>query len=162
MLKTRSENPKAALLMLFLNAVREEENDNPISLDRTAMAQYNQQIRKCFGIKQPVIDAAMGKGGWGAFQHMTSPNFTLVTDFLNLCGDFDVYFKRFLNSADPHSGASMYDLARRHGMRMRSQHSIIAPWPYRITRETTEAKFKTLVSESTSGHERYLELERAY
>jgi hypothetical protein len=162
MLRTRSENPKAALLMLFLNAVREEENKSPVSFDRTAMAQHSKQIRKYFGIKQPVIDAAMGKGGWGALQHMTSPDFALVTDFLNLCGNFDVYFKRFLNSADPRSGTSMYELARRHGMRIRSQHSIIAPWPYRITRETTESKFKTLVSESTCGHERYLEFERAY
>jgi hypothetical protein len=36
MLKAKSENPKATLLMLFLNAVREEESKS--SPDLTAMA----------------------------------------------------------------------------------------------------------------------------
>lgn len=161
MLKAKSENPKATLLMLFLNAVREEESESRDSLDPTAMAHRGRQIKRYLDIKQPIIDAAMGKGGMSAMQYMTSPDFTLVTDSLNLCGDFDAYFKRFLKSADPHKGTSMYDLARQHGMRIKSKHTIIEPWPYRLTEKTTKEEFKVLLSESTCGHERYMEFERA-
>ena len=159
MLKAKPENPKATLLMLFLNVVREEESES--SPDLTAMAHRGRQIKRYLDIKQPIIDAAMGKGGMSAMQYMTSPDFILVTDSLNLCGDFDAYFKRFLKSADPHKGTSMYDLAHQHGMRIKSKHTIIEPWPYRLTEKTTKEEFKVLLSESTCGHERYMEFEKA-
>jgi hypothetical protein len=161
MLKAKSENPKATLLMLFLNAVREEDSKSRDNLDLTAMAHRGHQIKRYFDIKQPIIDAAMGKGGMSAMQYMTSADFILVTDSLNLCGDFDAHFKSFLKSADPHKGTSMYDLARQHGMRIKSKHTIIEPWPYRLTEKMTKEEFKVLLSESTCGHERYMEFEKA-
>lgn len=160
MLKTRSENPKATLLMLFLNVVVEEENISADKLNPAAMAHRGRQIKKYLDIKQPIMDAAMGKGGMGALRYMYSPDFVLVTQSLDMWGDFEAYFKRFLDRADPREGTSMYDLARQHGMRVKSKHTIIEPWPYRVTEKTTKEEFKILLSGSTCGHERYMEFKR--
>ena len=161
MLKAKSENPKATLLMLFLNAVREEESECKDDRNLTAMADHSSRNKKYLDVKQPIIDAAMGKGEFSAMEYMTSPDVILVTDALNLFGGFDAYFERFLVKADPKLGTFMYNLARQNGMRIKSKHTIIKPWPYRLTDKMTKEEFKVLLSESTCGHERYMEFEKA-
>lgn len=160
MLKPKSKNPKATLVMLFINAVREEEIYSRDNFNILAMTQLGRQVKKYLDIKQPIIDAAVGKGGMGAFQYMTLPEFVLATNALSLFDDFDLYFNKFLKNADRRIGTSMYDLTRQYGMRIKSKHTVVEPWPFRITEKTTKEEFKLLLAENTCGHERYLELEK--
>jgi hypothetical protein len=160
MLKPKSRNPKATLLLLFLNAVREEENHPKNIILEMPVSKRRQQLLKYLDIKPPIIDAALGKGGLSSLQYMSSPDLVVATDALNLLGNFDTYFDRFLESADPYTGTSMYELAHQHGLQIKPNHTIIDRWPYRITEKTTKEKFKTLLLEST-GHERYMEFEKA-
>jgi len=106
MLKAKSENPKATLLMLFLNAVREEESKTGDSTNPKVVSYRTRRITKYLDIEQSIIDAALGKGGMGSMLGKISPDFILLTGCMDLLGNFDEYFKSFLKKADPYTGAS--------------------------------------------------------
>lgn len=161
MLKPKIDNPKATLLLLFLNVVPEEENNSRGSLNPAIIAHRSRQIQKYLDIKQPIIDAAIGKGGLDSIKYFRSADFYLANASLDLFGDFDEYFERFLENPDPQKPASMNELAQRYKMKVKSKHTIIEPWPYRLTEKSTKEEFKNLLSESVCGHERYMEFERA-
>lgn len=46
-------------------------------------------------------------------------------------------------------------------LKLRDEHTIVPPWPYRASEQTTREEFMVLLSEGTCGHERYVELSRA-
>ncbi|KAF2016823.1 hypothetical protein BU24DRAFT_366243 [Aaosphaeria arxii CBS 175.79] len=160
MLKAKSKSPRATLLMLFLNAVREEERYCGGAFNTKTTALFNRVVREYLDVEQTLIDAIMGKGDMSSFKHMLSPDFYLVTGLLDLCGDFDTYFKRFLDQVGSEKGISMSDVARQHGVRIKSENTIMELWPYRLTESMTKEEVMLLLAEGTTGHERYMEFER--
>jgi hypothetical protein len=163
LLKLKSQNPRATLLLLFLNVVREEE-DHSLRRDAVAMARRGRLIRKYFNDTKPqILDAVLGKGGPASMQYITTPELALLTDVMMYWDDFDITFARFLGNADPESEKpiSLKDLAARHGLKIKDKHSIVQPWPYRASERMTRKELDLLVAESTNGHERYIEISRA-
>jgi hypothetical protein len=161
LLKPKSENPRAALLLLFLNVVPEEDDQ---TITRTIMAHRSRLLKKYFSDMQPCfLNAALGEGGPASMQYITTPELVLLVDAMSYWDDFDVKFARFLENADPTSQKpiSLKELAAKHGLRIKDKHTIVPPWPYRASEKMTREEFNVLLAESTCGHERYVELSRA-
>jgi hypothetical protein len=161
LLKPKTQNPRAALLLLFLNVVREEDDQ---IVTRAIMAHRGRLLKKYFSDMEPCfLDAALGKGGPASMQYMTAPELVLLLDAMSYWDDFDVNFARFLENADPTSQRPipLKELAAKHGLRIKDKHTIVPPWPYRASEKMTREEFNVLFAESTCGHERYVELSRA-
>jgi hypothetical protein len=163
LLKSKSQNPRATLLLLFLNVVREEDDHHNTRFNAATMAQRGHLVKKYFSDMKPShVDAALGKGGLASMQYITTPEVVLLTDVMTCWDDFDVSFARFLENADPESEkpVSLKELAIRHGLRIKDKHSIVSPWPYRASEKMTREEFHVLLAESTCGEERYVEVHR--
>ncbi|KAH7413716.1 hypothetical protein DE146DRAFT_761995 [Phaeosphaeria sp. MPI-PUGE-AT-0046c] len=161
LLKPKSQNPRAALLLLFLNIVREENDETTTS---ATMAHRSRMVRKFFSDMDPrLVNAGLGKGGLESMQYITTPEVVLLTDAMTYWDDFDIQFARFLEDADPASWkpVSLKELAARNGLIVRDKHTIMPPWPYRASEHMSREEFNVLLAESTCGHERYVELSRA-
>jgi hypothetical protein len=160
LLKSKSQNPRAVLLLLFLNVVLEEDDHR---ITNAIMARRARLVKKYFSDLKPcLVDAALSKGGLSSMQYLTTPEVVLLTDVMKYWDDFDVSFARFLNDADPTSQkpVSLKELAARYGLRVKDKHSIVPPWPYRASEKMTREEFDVLHAGSTCGHERYIELSR--
>ncbi|OAG01059.1 uncharacterized protein CC84DRAFT_1101145, partial [Paraphaeosphaeria sporulosa] len=161
LLKPKTQNPRAALLLLFLNAVGDEDDQN---VTRAIRAHRGRLMKKYFNYMEPcLVNAALGEGGLASMQYITTPEVVLLTDAMTYWDDFDVNFARFLKNADPASQKpiALKDLAANYGLRIKDKHTIMPPWPYRASENMTREEFDVLLAESTGGHERYVELSRA-
>ena len=148
MLKPKAENPYATLLMLFLNAVREVESE-----EAPDMFRINQLRQFMSNVDSSILNILREPSSMADVSRLSS--------VLNMFGNFDRFFNIFLARPDPYKAGSMDTLTRAHGMKVKMQHTIIEPWPYRVTNSTTKAEFKTMLSQSTRGHERYMEFEKS-
>ncbi|KAL5395027.1 hypothetical protein PMIN03_013038 [Paraphaeosphaeria minitans] len=160
-LKPKTQNPRAALLLLFLNVVGEEDDQ---IITRAIRAHRSRLVKKYFSNMEPcLVNAALGEGGLASMQYITTPEFVLLVDAMTYWDDFDVKFARFLEDADPvaQKPTSLKELAAKHGLRIKDKHTIMPPWPYRASEKMTREEFDVLLAESTCGHERYVELSRA-
>jgi hypothetical protein len=83
-----------------------------------------------------------------------SPDLTRRHSCSDLLTDYGSVFEQFLVDTQL-SGAS--ELC---GLRIKSKHTIVEPWPYRAGLRTTRKEFDVLRTESTSGIERYVEFEK--
>ncbi|KAA8613474.1 hypothetical protein PtrSN002B_006642 [Pyrenophora tritici-repentis] len=84
----------------------------------------------------------------------------VVTDAMSMFANFDEHFNKYLQHPDLFESGSMKDFAQKYGVQVKAQHTIVKPWPCRVTDETTKAEFAILLAESTTGHERYVEFEK--
>ena len=141
LLKPASENPKATLLALFLNAVHENESytDSIITSlksDRDRISRYLKVTRD------------MSKGG--------SSN----ADLMRLIGassmfrDFDKPFRQFMEQC------RFGEISTSNGLRVKGKHSIVESWPLRLKHDTTKEEFDVLHASGHIGSERYVEWER--
>jgi hypothetical protein len=83
------------------------------------------------------------------------PKFQLWSDYLNMFADFDYMFNLFVASMD------MDKNAKANGARMKTRHSLVAKWPYRVTENSTREFFDLVRFSNLKGWERYVEFERA-
>lgn len=165
MLKSRTENPHATLLMLFLNAVREEESflssDSKTKTAPAPDARRVQNIKKFLPHIDPgVVDLVMGQTTPSSPGRTFILDVTMISSAMRMFDNFDDCFNGFLECPDPIKVASMDTLTQAHGMKVKTQHTIIKPWPYRVTNNTTKEEFSSMLSESTTGDERYMEFEK--
>ncbi|KAH7095343.1 hypothetical protein FB567DRAFT_601187 [Paraphoma chrysanthemicola] len=162
MLKPKTKNPYATILALFLNAVREEERyDLNAELAATPYELRRiEQLRSYMDLSPAVFDVLSGKHS-SAMRNVSMADVQLANVAADMFGDFDLYFEKFSSKPDKRQAGSMNQLARINGMQVKAKQTIIERWPYRVKEETTKEQFKILLSESTSGHERYVEFEKA-
>lgn len=116
LLKPKSQSPRAALLLLFLNVVREEDDEITTG---AMMARRGRMVKKYFSDIDPrLVAAALGEGGQESWQYITTPEVVLLTDTMTYWDDFDVQFARFLANADPASQKPipLKDLAAKYGL----------------------------------------------
>ncbi|KAF2470499.1 uncharacterized protein BDR25DRAFT_325695 [Lindgomyces ingoldianus] len=146
LLKPKNQNPKATMLMLFLNAVQEGErlSGGPSSVDFPSILG---KLKKYIRIDEFKLLPIFGPGSG-------NPELVRITSCFSMFADFDKYFRRFLRDV------RMDQLAKKFGMRIKNQHSIIEPWPFRVTNNTTKHEFEILCAANTIGHERYVEWEK--
>jgi hypothetical protein len=85
---------------------------------------------------------------------MSSPEMIQISSCYTMFGDLDKAFRTFLK--DVH----MQELAKKYGVLIKENNSIIAPWPLRITETTTKEVFEIRCASMHTGCERYLEFEK--
>jgi hypothetical protein len=54
----------------------------------------------------------------------------------------------------------MHKLTKKYGIKIKEKHSIIKPWPFRVTEETTKEEFEIRCATLHTGCEWYMEFER--
>ncbi|PZC93522.1 MYND finger family protein [Pyrenophora tritici-repentis] len=139
MLKAKVDNPHATILMLFLNA--------EVIPDKNASF-----LRMLRGVGKP---RSLNEPPNRVLVEMV-----VVTDAMSMFANFDEHFNKYLQHPDLFESGSMKDFAQKYGVQVKAQHTIVKPWPCRVTDETTKAEFAILLAESTTGHERYVEFEK--
>jgi hypothetical protein len=45
-------------------------------------------------------------------------------------------------------------------MKVKEKHTIVEPWPLRVTEKTTKEEFEMIRATTHTGHERYMEFEK--
>lgn len=139
--------------MVFLNAVREVESLSGAYMNPAVNRERLRQAKKYFVMDKSVADDVLQ--GVAAVMSMLKPEVIQTISMLDMFGDFDGFFKVFLNEV------SMHALARESGVRIKKNQTVINPWPFRVTGKTTKEEFHVICNDSTTGHERYMEFEKA-
>lgn len=83
------------------------------------------------------------------------PDFILRHCAQEMLKDWGMWFDEFLKSSQ------LIDYAKLVGLKVKSKHTIVEPWPCQITAQTTKKEFDVLLASGLTGHERYMEFERS-
>jgi hypothetical protein len=150
LLKPKEQNPKATLLMLFLNVIGEVYHFDT-NYEKQRGNESMKLIQKFIPMTPALIMRAM-VGGEQAM--MSSPELIRMSSCYTMFGDFDKAFSIFLKDI------GMDKIARQCGMIAKKTHTIVKPWPLRITEQSTQDDFDILCGTSHTGAERYMEFER--
>jgi hypothetical protein len=153
LLKPKSINPHATLLMLFLNAAAETEMFIRSPTNKTYKAGLSAALRrqaKFMPMTKPFLNDLRG-----AADMARSPNFISRMSCEGLFKDWSVYFDMFM------AEEKIVEFAKVCGMEVKKRHTIVEAWPCKLGDKATQADFDLLRSSSRSGSERYVEFERA-
>ncbi|KAF2137795.1 uncharacterized protein K452DRAFT_257269 [Aplosporella prunicola CBS 121167] len=138
LLKPVTENPHATLVTLFLNAINEVESSEDriqtLMLERARLMAY-----------VPVNLSNKNKLGADKVKITTAPD---------LLRDFDGLFARYAYWCDLNSASEDA------GMRIKTMHTLIEPWPMRLKDGATKEEFERLFGSHHCGSERYVEWQR--
>ncbi|KAI9875688.1 MAG: hypothetical protein M1830_008116 [Pleopsidium flavum] len=138
LLKRHTQNPNATLVALFLNAVHEVFT--PLDSLGSAISDMDRM--------RPYLPATRDM-----VQHGNEYN----ADFLRFMAargmfrDFDELFKRYMRECRFH------EVSKAAGLEMKSQNTIVRPWPMRLEKNATQREFDFLHASGHSGSERYAE-----
>ena len=89
----------------------------------------------------------------GGTESMSSPEMIRISSCYSMFGDFEKAFGIFLKDIQ------MHELTRKYGMKIKEKHSIVKPWPLKVTHETTKEEFDIRCATMHTGCERYMEFE---
>ncbi|KAI1122573.1 hypothetical protein F5Y10DRAFT_287042 [Nemania abortiva] len=149
LLQPLSINSHATLITLFLNAVADVMSivhSAPAFVAASFIADKRKCMRKLFQYIPELRQRRV---------HPYHPSFIKATCALSLVHDTDMYFDYYMYGGGfERSGLGI-------GLRMKSAHTIVDPWPWRMpdgrpTQETRE-EFALLLSSSHTGQERFVE-----
>ncbi|KAF3032330.1 hypothetical protein E8E12_003854 [Didymella heteroderae] len=149
LLKSTSQNPKATLLMLFINAAKETEHIANPQGDVPSMVSAMKRLERYIPIDKSRIN--LTRGGMNTSAH---PDLILRTACYDMFQSWDKYFDMFMDEAKITQFATLY------GMVIKKKHTIVQPWPYKIRNQIIKKEFDVLRASSTTGFERYMELQR--
>ncbi|KAF1998521.1 hypothetical protein P154DRAFT_495217 [Amniculicola lignicola CBS 123094] len=151
LLQPKAQNPKATLLMLFLNATGEKENQLG---NLYGTADLPRRMKRLLDLIGPDTDI-MTRIAMGDETVKNDPEFLRRSNLHNMFANFDELFDLFSKDV------RMNDLAKANRVKTKRQHSLIEKWPYRVTKSTSRNCFDIMCASSLSGWERYVEFERA-
>ncbi|KAF2704138.1 hypothetical protein K504DRAFT_442126 [Pleomassaria siparia CBS 279.74] len=155
LLKPKSQSLKATLLMFFINAVREEEQLSGREADQASDSNRMRQLEKyIYSNPSEQMDKALHSGNPMTFLNASNPEIIRAAFLLDMFGDFDRFFRTFLEDT------KMVAMAHSCGVKVKAANTIIEPFPFRVTDDTTQDEFRMICNDSTTGHERYLEIEK--
>ena len=144
LLKPRSQNPRATLLALFLNAVHEDESSYSASIIASVKSNLG-RIRNYLPVTREML----------AKRSPPSADSLRLIEALTMFRDFDKPFRLFM------AQCRFGEISARNGLRMKKRNSIVTPWPLRIKERATKEEFDILHASGHHGSERYVEWERA-
>lgn len=135
--------------MLFLNAVGEVYQRDK---DLNGQKRFNEcrSLMLKFVPFTPMKLMYMIAGG----TMMSSPEMNRISSCYTMFGDLDKAFRTFLKEVH------MQELEKKYGIRIKENHSIIEPWPLKITELATKEEFEIRCASMRTGCERYLEFEK--
>ncbi|KAL5119566.1 hypothetical protein ACEQ8H_002412 [Pleosporales sp. CAS-2024a] len=151
LLRPKDQNPKATLLMLFLNATEEKEHELLLEYQKNDMPRRMKRLQDLIGLDEDILTRIM-MGDRNTVQY--DPEFLRRTNLHAMFADFDRLFDLYLKDV------RMSELTKKNRVKMKKQHSIVEKWPYRVTKSTSVREFKLMDTLSLSGCERYVEIER--
>lgn len=140
LLKRKTQNASSSLLTLFLNTVHEVFTDaeDAASLPATLL-QVQQYLKVTPDMFQP--------------QNKYSADVLRLLDARAVFRNYDELFDRFMREC------RLDDLGTAAGLKRRSRHTIIEPWPMRLRPDATKSEFEALRASGHTGSERYVEWE---
>ncbi|KAJ5189293.1 hypothetical protein N7491_005621 [Penicillium cf. griseofulvum] len=133
LLKPKIQNPKAMLLVLFIRDVEDMWNGESLKSDLARTAKY---------LPQPEST------NFNDADHMRAKRAS--TFFRNVSKLFDLY-KR----------SAKFHALTKYGLKMRGNSTVVAHWPMRPGKHTTQHVFDILEASGATGCERYIEWEWA-
>jgi hypothetical protein len=83
------------------------------------------------------------------------PELMLRTACTPMFKDWDMYFDKYLE------GMQIYQAAHVCGLTVKTEHTVVQPWPTRVRSTSTKEEFDVLRASGTSGYERYMEFGKA-
>lgn len=134
LLKPKTQNPKALILVLFIKDIEDLWTYDMLPGDLTRAARY-----------LPRPESMMPRDA-DLLRNARSSSFFRNTNKL-----FDVYKKSM----------GFNSLTAKYGVKMRGNHTIVAHWPFRPANNTPQAVFTILEASGAHGCERYIEWEWA-
>lgn len=151
LLQPKAQNPNATLLMLFLNATREEGNELGTQYKTADLHRRMECLHNLIGVDTDI--KARTVIGDKTVQY--DPEFLRRSNLHDMFADVDKLFHIFLKDI------RMNELAKANRIKMKKQHSLVEKWPYRVTHSTSRKSFDLMCTLDLCGWERYVELERA-
>lgn len=150
LLKPMSENPKATLLMLFMNAAVETESNNKelkkwesdLSIAKTRVNDYMKLDRTRLSNISSLEDLA---------RH---PYTVIRSGCYDMFKDWEYWFDMFLKNGQ------LAEFAQLFGLKIKEEHTIVEPWPYQVNACTSKEQFDIMRASAQTGYERYMELQR--
>jgi hypothetical protein len=136
--------------MLFLNAVGEVYHNSGPDGEAQRYKESMDLIMKFIPMTPMSIMTMMADGKSG----MSSPEMIRISSCYTMFGDFDKAFGIFLKDVRLHK------LMEKHGLKIKDKHTIVEPWPLRVTEKTTKEEFEIRCASTHTGCERYMEFER--
>ena len=137
LLKPAVLNPYATLITLFLSAISE------ISRSVQNEEVMENLMRKVMCFLPPRIDTLARYMHCGESVRADKA-LTYFEDHQRL---FNVYMKKL----------NLIERGRRAGVRPKSEHTIVDPWPHRLEPSATQEDFEVLDASSRTGREHYME-----
>lgn len=138
LLKSRSENPYATLIALYLNAVQEVHNPDDEDTSKSELQAASQYIWPSDADLQWVFSAGAVK----------------LHDAMSKFRDFDSLFQTYIVQ---HQFARISWDA---GLVMKDQNTIIGKWPLPLERNASQKEFDVSMSSGHTGFERHVEWAR--
>ncbi|KIW63760.1 hypothetical protein PV04_08738 [Phialophora macrospora] len=144
LLKPKSDNPKAILLGLFLNAIFENgQYDTSVVASLKAngerMAKYLTITRDMFSRDREI----------------SNPDLLRFMEASSMFHDYEKPFSHFMEQC------RFREISASAGLRMKEENSIVEPWPMRLADGASKEEFDVLYASGQVGCERYVEWERA-
>jgi hypothetical protein len=136
--------------MLFLNAVSEVYHNSSSNGEMQRLNESKLLFKKFIPLTPITVMTIMADG----MNRMSSPEMIRIASCYTMFGDFDKAFDIFLKEVRLHK------LMEKHGMKVKEKHTVVEPWPLRITEKTTKEEFEIRCANTHTGCERYLEFER--
>ncbi|RMZ42089.1 hypothetical protein AFCA_006832 [Aspergillus flavus] len=141
LLKSKKENPKATLIMLFLNATRE-------------MSTPKDQVACMFRAMETLQRFLPMRPRQGDPTNKYNAEFLNQMNAMDLFTDNDTLFERLVENA------RFRDMGRPLGLEMKTENSIVAKWPMRLGGNPTQHEFEMAFWSGHTGCERYVEWHR--
>lgn len=135
--------------MLFINAVAEIYQCH----DPSGEQRFNES-RPLMQKLIPLTPMTLMNTMAGGASVMRSPEMIRISSCYTMFGDYEKAFGTFLKHV------RMHKLTEKYGLKIKEKHSIVEPWPLRVTEKTTKEEFEIRCANTHTGCERYMELER--
>ncbi|KAF5854000.1 hypothetical protein GGP41_006766 [Bipolaris sorokiniana] len=149
LLKPTSQNPKATLLMLFINAAVEIDHEANPQGDIQSLVPAMERLKKYIPFDKSRVN--MNRAGMNPGPH---PDLILRITCSDMFKPWDKHFDVFMDEC------RITQFATLCGMAIKEKHTIVQPWPYRVENQTTKKDFDVLRASSTTGFERYMEFQK--
>jgi hypothetical protein len=137
--------------MLFLNATGEKENELGICYKKADLPRRMKRLQNLIGVEPDIIARIAMRDETVYYD----PEFLRRSNLHDMFADFDKLFDVYLKDV------RLDELAKENRVKMKTQHSLVEKWPYRVTHSTSTRDFELMCTLSVSGWERYVEWERA-
>ncbi|BAE60335.1 unnamed protein product [Aspergillus oryzae RIB40] len=136
LLKSKKENPKATLIMLFLNATRE-------------MSTPKDQVACMFRAMETLQRFLPMRPRQGDPTNKYNAEFLNQMNAMDLFTDNDTLFERLVENA------RFRDMGRPLGLEMKTENSIVAKWPMRLGGNPTQHEFEMAFWSGHTGCESF-------